>query len=47
MIELLNEICDAELFFGTEVRDISEQLSATEDYLTMVSIIESFCCQNV
>lgn len=33
---------DAELFFGTEVRLISEQLAAAESPLSMISIVEQF-----
>lgn len=33
---------DAELFFGTDVRMVTEQLEAAPDYLSMVPIIERF-----
>src|SRR5687768_3604159 len=33
---------DAELFFGTEVREVTEQLALAPDYLSMVPIIEKF-----
>ena len=42
MIELLHEYCDAELFFGTEVRTVSEQLAAAISYSSMVSVAEQF-----
>jgi AraC-like DNA-binding protein len=41
--ELLPEYCcDAELFFGTEVRSVSEQLAAAGSLSCMVSIAEQF-----
>ena len=33
---------DAEFFFGTEVRKITEQLAEAPDYLSMVPIVENF-----
>ncbi len=42
MMELLNECCDAELFFGTTVRAVSEQLAGAGSQSQMVSIVEQF-----
>lgn len=33
---------DAELFFGTEVRTVTDQLAEAPDYLSMVPIVENF-----
>jgi len=33
---------DAEIFFGTEVRTVTEQLAEAHDYLSMVPIVENF-----
>ena len=41
-LDLKQDYHDAELFFGTEVRDLMEQLSAATSYSFMVSIIEHF-----
>ena len=42
MMELLHQTIDAELFFGTEVRDISEQLKAATSHTSMIAIAEQF-----
>lgn len=42
MMEILHEYCDAELFFGTGVRAISDQLAAAISHPLMISIIEQF-----
>jgi hypothetical protein len=42
MTELLNEYCDAELFFGTEVRAVSNQLVAAKNHPEMISAVEQF-----
>jgi hypothetical protein len=42
MFEMQQEILDAELFFGTEVRTINERLAEAEDYRSMISIVEKF-----
>ncbi len=42
MMELLNEYCDAELFLGTEVRVISNQLAAAKSHPEMISAVEQF-----
>lgn len=42
MSEFPNEYVDAELFFNTEVRLVSEQLAAAESPNAMISIVEQF-----
>lgn len=42
MMELLHQSFDAELFFGTEVRAISEQLAAATSHTSMITIAEQF-----
>ena len=42
MMELLNEYCDAELFFGTEVRTVSEQLAMATSQAEMIFFVEQF-----
>ncbi len=42
MIELLHECCDAELFFGTEVRAVSDQLATAASLSSMIAIAEQF-----
>ncbi len=42
MIELLHEYSDAELFFGTGVREISDQLATAASLPSMITIIEQF-----
>jgi AraC-like DNA-binding protein len=42
MIELLHECYDAELFFGTEVRVVSEQLAEATSLSAMIEIAEKF-----
>jgi AraC-like DNA-binding protein len=42
MLELLDKSGDAELFFGTEVRAINDQLAATTNHSSMISIVEQF-----
>jgi len=42
MIELLHEFCDAEIFFGTEVRAVSNRLAAATSQSGMISIVEQF-----
>lgn len=42
MGELVQEFCDAELFFGTAVREVSEQLAEARSYLAMIAIVEQF-----
>lgn len=42
MTNLNQSYHDAELFFGTEVRTVTEQLAEAPDYLSMVPIIEKF-----
>ena len=42
MMELLHEYCDAEIFFGTEVRNVSEQLATAANHFSMISIVEQF-----
>lgn len=42
MLELLHECCDAELFFGTEVRTVSDQLASAASYSSMISVVERF-----
>jgi AraC-like DNA-binding protein len=42
MMELLHQSFDAELFFGTEVRAISEQLAAATSHSSMIAIAEQF-----
>lgn len=42
MMELLNEHCDAELFFGTEVRTVSERLALAKTPSAMIAIAEQF-----
>lgn len=42
MIELLHDYYDAELFFGTEVRMVSEQLATATSHFSMISIVEQF-----
>ena len=41
-VELKQEYHNAELFFGTEVRDITDQLSAAKNNSSMVEIVEHF-----
>jgi AraC-like DNA-binding protein len=41
-VDLKQDYHDAELFFGTEVRAITEQLSSATGYSSMVDIIERF-----
>lgn len=40
--ELEQECYDAELFFGTAVREVSEQLAGADNYLSMISVVEHF-----
>ncbi|MES2648912.1 MAG: helix-turn-helix domain-containing protein [Bacteroidota bacterium] len=42
MMELPDEFCDAELFFGTEVREVSEQLATANTHSAMISRVENF-----
>jgi AraC-like DNA-binding protein len=42
MAELNDNYLDAELFFGTEVRRITEQLESADHYTSMIPIVESF-----
>ena len=42
MLELLHKSVDAELFFGTGVRAISDQLAAATSHSSMISIVEQF-----
>lgn len=42
MMELLNEYCDAELFFGSEVRVVSNQLAAANSHPEMITVVEQF-----
>ncbi len=42
MMELLNKSFDAELFFGTQVREVSEQLAAAASHSAMIAIAEQF-----
>jgi AraC-like DNA-binding protein len=42
MMELLHQYCDAELFFGTEVRAVSDQLASATSETGMISIVEQF-----
>jgi len=42
MMELQNKICDAELFFGTEVRAVREQLALATSQSGMISAVEQF-----
>jgi AraC-like DNA-binding protein len=42
MTELFQEYCDAELFFGTQVRLISEELALEKSDCAMISVIERF-----
>lgn len=42
MMELLGECCDAELFFGTEVRTVNSRLAAATSQSEMISIIDGF-----
>jgi AraC-like DNA-binding protein len=41
-LELQQDYHDAELFFGTEVRTITEQLAEAENHASMISIVEAF-----
>ena len=41
-VELDQDYHDAELFFGTEVREVTEQLCAATTFSSMVTIIEDF-----
>ena len=42
MMELNPHLYDAELFFGSEVRTISERLTEAGDYPSMILIVEEF-----
>ena len=42
MMEILHQAIDAELFFGTEVRVVSEQLAAATSHTSMITIAEQF-----
>lgn len=42
MLELLHEYGDAEVFFGTEVRTVSEQVAAATSHFAMISVVEKF-----
>lgn len=42
MLELRPEYCDAELFFGTEVRRVNEQLAAADSPSLMIAVAEQF-----
>jgi AraC-like DNA-binding protein len=42
MVDLNQYYHDAELFFGTEVRTVNEQLAASTEYSSMVPIMERF-----
>lgn len=42
MVDLGQNFRDAELFFGTEVREVTEQLAASRDYLSTTSIVEKY-----
>jgi len=42
MTELDQSYHDAELFFGTEVRRVTEQLAESDGYSSMVPIVENF-----
>lgn len=41
-VELTNEYLDAETFFSTELRNITEQLYYASDYASMIAIAEKF-----
>ena len=40
--EMPGECCDAELFFGTGVRTISDQLATAANHASMISIVEKY-----
>jgi AraC-like DNA-binding protein len=42
MMELVYEICDAEIFFGSAVRDVRDQLAQATSHQEMISIVEQF-----
>jgi AraC-like DNA-binding protein len=42
MIELQNKICDAEFFFGGEVRAVHEQLASATGQSEMILVVEQF-----
>ncbi|MHA4847389.1 AraC family transcriptional regulator [Flavitalea antarctica] len=42
MMELAHECYDAELFFGTAVRDVRDQMASAPDLLSMIEIAEKF-----
>src|SRR5262245_3688564 len=42
MLELMHEICDAEIFFGTEVRDLRIQLAEASSQSKMIWVVEKF-----
>lgn len=47
MMELLHQYIDAELFFGTEVRMVSEQLAAASNHSLMIGIAEQFLLHKI
>ncbi len=48
--EIFDQFCDAELFFGTELRIVREQLAEATGHASMISIVEKFLmskCMNL
>lgn len=48
--EMFDQFCDAELFFGSEVRILHEQLAEAAGHASMISIVEKFLlskCMNL
>lgn len=45
LINLHQDFHDAEMFFGSEVRIISEQLKTAADYSSMITVVENYLIQ--